>query len=102
MSARARSPATVVFVDQDGAETVVGRLGAGCADLPLVDALAQLQLAARRRGHRMRLRDATDDLRGLLDLVGLGDALGVEARREPEVGEVLGPDEVMEPGDPPV
>jgi hypothetical protein len=41
------------------------------ADLEVVDALARLQLAATRRGVRLRLRDPPPDLLDLLDLVGL-------------------------------
>ena len=49
-------------------------------DLALVDSLARVQLRARRRGERVRLRNVSDDLRGLLELVGLTDVLAVEAR----------------------
>ena len=101
MSASPAIPPTLVFVDDHGSERVVGRLDARRPDLALVDALARLQLVARRRGSRVRVRDPTADLRGLLALCGLSDALGVEVRREPEEREVLGPDEVMQPGDPP-
>jgi len=38
-----------------------------------LDALARLQLAARRRGCRVVLRHAGIDLLGLLDAAGLGD-----------------------------
>ncbi len=41
------------------------------ADLDAVDALARLQLAAARRGIRLRLRHPSSDLRDLLHLVGL-------------------------------
>jgi hypothetical protein len=40
-------------------------------DLSMVDCLARLQLAARRLGWAIVVRDAPDDLRGLLHLVGL-------------------------------
>jgi ABC-type transporter Mla MlaB component len=40
-------------------------------DLVTVDALARLQLAARRLGCAVRLRDASADLRGLLAFAGL-------------------------------
>jgi len=101
MGAYGHSPTTVLFVDPDGAEVIVGEVDATRPDLALVDALARLQLAAMRRGRRMRLRGVTTELRRLLDLVGLGGALGVEPGRQAEVGEVLGPDEVVEPGDAP-
>jgi hypothetical protein len=70
-------------------------------DLDLVDALARLQLMARRRGCSIQLRPS-DELRELLLLVGLSKALSVEARRETEEGKELGVEEVVQPGDPPV
>ena len=45
------------------------------ADAVALDALARLQLAARRRGCLVRLRHASDELRGLLALAGLRDVL---------------------------
>ena len=102
MSAPADSSTTVVFVVDDGTEVVVGSLDASRPDLALVDALARLQLAARHRGWLLRLRDVTVELRGLLELVGLADALGVEPGRKPELREQLAVDEVMQPRDPPV
>ncbi|MFJ9827489.1 STAS domain-containing protein [Streptomyces sp. NPDC101160] len=45
------------------------------AGLAAVDAVARLRLAARRRGHRLEFRGAGPELRGVLDLVGLGDLL---------------------------
>jgi ABC-type transporter Mla MlaB component len=36
-----------------------------------VDALARLQLGAKRRGCTVRLRNASDDLRGLVAFMGL-------------------------------
>jgi ABC-type transporter Mla MlaB component len=50
------------------------------ADAVTVDALARLQLAARRRGSLVRLRNASPELRGLVALMGLTDVL-VEAQR---------------------
>lgn len=44
-------------------------------DLSLVDALARMQLAARRMGWSIRLVDVDDELAGFLDLVGLRDVL---------------------------
>ncbi len=40
-----------------------------------VDALARLQLAARRHGCQVRLRNASDELLDLLDFMGLQDVL---------------------------
>ena len=45
------------------------------ADAVTVDALARLQLAARRHGCQVRLRGASDALRDLVALMGLGDVL---------------------------
>ena len=91
----------VVVVAEDGV-----RDAHDCADLGFVDALARLELAARRRGWSVRLRDTRDDLAGLLDLVGLTGASGapglaLQADREPEGWEQLGIQEVVPPGDAP-
>lgn len=76
-------------------------------DLGLVDALARLQVAARRLGCSVHLRQVSDELTGLLDLVGLGVAVGapelaLEARGEAEEREQLGVQEVVPLDDPPV
>ena len=44
-------------------------------DAVVVDALARLQLAARRVGCHVRLRNASEDLRALVGLMGLTDVL---------------------------
>ena len=44
-------------------------------DAVTVDALARLQLAARRHGCQVRLRHASTELRELLDFMGLRDVL---------------------------
>jgi len=44
-------------------------------DAVTVDALAQLQLAARRHGCQVRLRGASRELRDLLAFMGLADVL---------------------------
>jgi anti-anti-sigma regulatory factor len=56
----------------------------GTVSLATVEALARLQLAARRRGYELRLRGLSRELRALIELVGLTEVLGVEARRQPE------------------
>jgi hypothetical protein len=72
-----------------------------CADVLTVDALARLQLSARRHGRRLRVRHASDDLHDLIDLVGLREALGVEPRRQPEQREErVGVEEERELPDP--
>ncbi len=45
-------------------------------DLVAVNALARLQLTARRRAVRLRVRGAGRELRLLLDLVGLAELVG--------------------------
>ena len=54
------------------------------ADLGTVDALARLQLAARRSGLELRLRHVSDELLELITFVGLAEALGLEPRGEAE------------------
>jgi STAS domain len=53
-------------------------------DAVTVDALARLQLAARRYGCRVRLRGASPELCDVVSFMGLCDALRVEPRRKPE------------------
>ncbi|MEU0589268.1 STAS domain-containing protein [Streptomyces sp. NPDC006132] len=73
--------------------------GVGPPGLATVDLLARLQLAARRAGGRIRLRDPDPALRALLDLVGLRfEVEGQVEEREP----ALGVEEAVEPGDPAV
>ena len=91
----------VLIVDAETRE-VLGHVDARTSDLALVEALARVQLSARRRGSKVRLTNVSERLRGLLDLVGLADVLCIEARREPELAEELRVDEVVQPGDPPV
>jgi ABC-type transporter Mla MlaB component len=45
------------------------------ADAVAVEALARLQLAARRRGQRVVLGGASADLRALVELMGLTDVI---------------------------
>ncbi|MEU6391484.1 STAS domain-containing protein [Streptomyces sp. NPDC046939] len=84
--------------------------GVTSADLVTVDALARMQLAARRAGGRIRLRDPSPALALLLRMSGLADALGLEdgdgsggqplgdaEEGEPPLAEVQ---EAVETGDP--
>ena len=126
--ARTREPASIVFavdgaVDRKDVPALCARLrallesGAGdlvvCdverlarVDFAAVDALARLALTARRHGRQFRVRNASAELRCLLELVGL---LGVveletdsavdprgkaEQRKEPR-----GIEEEADPGD---
>jgi ABC-type transporter Mla MlaB component len=59
------SPATVAVCDVRGVEP----------DAVTVDALARLQLAARRHGCRVRLRHASPELVELVAFMGLSDVL---------------------------
>ena len=54
------------------------------ADLGIVDALARLQLVARRSGYEVAVTEAPADLLELIELAGLGEALGVEPLRKTE------------------
>lgn len=67
---------TVVMVADDGTEVTLERIDARRADLALIDALARLQLGARRRGAVLRVHHPSDELCALLELVGLADILG--------------------------
>jgi ABC-type transporter Mla MlaB component len=75
-------------------------------DVATVDALARLQLAARRSGCQIRLHRPCARLRGLLVLTGLAEAiplapsLPLQPRGEPEEREQpLGVEEEGDPGD---
>ena len=56
---------------------VRGDVGGVAADAVTVDALARLQLAARRQGCRVHLRNASDDLLELVAFMGLHDVLPI-------------------------
>jgi ABC-type transporter Mla MlaB component len=51
-------------------------------DAVTVDAIARLQLAARRSGCRIRLREASPALCELVDFMGLADVLCVQSSRD--------------------
>jgi anti-anti-sigma regulatory factor len=76
-------------------------------DAVTVDALARLQLTARRCGAGVSLRNVHVQLRALLALTGLADVVcrgyrsPLESRREAEEGKyALGVEEEADPGDP--
>ncbi|MFI8229581.1 STAS domain-containing protein [Streptomyces sp. NPDC085900] len=76
---------------------VIDVAGIGPPGLGAVDLLARLQLAARRAGGRIRLRDPAPSLHALLGLVGLRfEVEGQVEKREPP----LGVEEEVEPGEP--
>jgi hypothetical protein len=64
----ARAPTEIVVCDVRGAE----------ADVATVDALARLQLATRRAGRLLRLRNASAELLRLVAFMGLADVLPEE------------------------
>ena len=83
-----------------GSSEVVVAVDGLAADLALVDLLARLQLAAKRVGGTLVLRQPCEELRRLLDFVGLAEALPLEAVGQAEGGIQLGIQEVVQPGDP--
>jgi hypothetical protein len=71
------------------------------ADLGIVDALARLQLAARRSGYEVAVTCAPADVIELIELAGLREVLRVEPLRQVEQGEQgLGIEEERELPDP--
>ena len=76
------------------------------ADAVAVDALARLQLTARRLGCRLRLRHASQDLHELLAFTGLADVVAQPRLRLEPVGQAeereqrLGVEEEAERHDP--
>jgi hypothetical protein len=72
-------------------------------DAGSVDALARLELLAKRQGMELRLRKVSPELQALLGLCGLGEVLRVEVVRQPEEREErVGVEEERQLGDPPV
>jgi hypothetical protein len=70
-------------------------------DVVTVDALARLELAARRGGLQFRLQHASDQLRDLIAFAGLENVLRVEPRGQAEQGEQrVGVEEERELDDP--
>lgn len=71
--------------------------GIGPPGLAAVDVLARMQVAAKRAGGRIRLRDPDPALHALLGLVGLA----FEVEGQAEEGEPAGGvEEAVESGDP--
>jgi hypothetical protein len=78
-------------------------VGALPADGVALDALARLQLAARRAGLELELCNASPELCCLITFTGLEEVLCVEPGREAEEREErLGVEEERELGDPSV
>jgi hypothetical protein len=71
--------------------------------LAVIDQLARLQLALKRDGCELQLRNADDSVLGLIEFAGLAEVLRVEVERQPEEGEEpLGVEEKGQVGDKPV
>jgi ABC-type transporter Mla MlaB component len=62
-----------------GCELLLCEVGGIYADAVAVDALARLALAARRSHCEVRLRGASPELLGLVELIGLSGVLPCEA-----------------------
>ena len=97
-------PPGAILVDPDGPVVVCDVAALTRPDLAALDALARMQLTARRAGTRMQLRGASPTLVGLLALTGLQEVLpllgSVEPHRQPEQREQrLDVQERIDPGD---
>ncbi|MGH8884715.1 MAG: hypothetical protein ACRDYX_05990 [Egibacteraceae bacterium] len=97
----------MVLLVRGGVEVASWPLMAGARiDLSIIDELGRMQLAARRLGCAIRLRDACAELSELLDLVGLGEAvpcvagLRLQPGSQAEGSEQVGVEEVVVPDDP--
>jgi anti-anti-sigma regulatory factor len=95
-----------VLLEASGAEVVLCDVGALVdADAVAIDALARLQLTARRLGSRVCLCHASEELQKLLAFTGFADVCGLrlEPERQAEEREQpLGVEEERELDDPPV
>ena len=98
--------ATVVVVCGQSEVTSWPLRARGRPALTVVDDVARLQLAARRLGLSIRLRDASVEFSELLERLGLGEVvpriggLGIEVGGQAEHGEQVGVEEVVMPDDP--
>jgi anti-anti-sigma regulatory factor len=99
---------TRAALETEPADRLVCDVGAVVApDAVTVDALARIQLTARRLGRRVWLRHASPELEDLLALMGLSDAVpvseasGLEVKRYTEERKVRGGvEEEADPADP--
>jgi len=63
------------LLEQGGSDVAFCDVSGVGADAVTADALARLQLAARRHGYRVRLRNASAELLELLGFMGLSEVL---------------------------
>jgi len=89
--------ATIVLIRRGAEVGTWSLMGQPKVDLALVEEVARWQLAARRMGCTIQLRDAAPALIELLEFVGL-----VQGGGPPECGEQIGVEEAVESGDPAV
>jgi ABC-type transporter Mla MlaB component len=68
----------LVLLARAGADVAVCDLAGVAADAVSVDALARLQLAARRQACRIEFRHASAPLRELIAFMGLADVLALD------------------------
>lgn len=93
------------FLEAADAEVIVCDVGALVEpDASAIDALARMQLAARRLGRRICLSHASNELQDLIALMGLREVvpsgLPLQPGREPEHREkAFGVEEEADPGD---
>ena len=86
------TPGRRLFLQMSGPRpsTIAFDVGDVAADALAVEALARLQLVARRFGMEIRLCHASRELLDLIAFVGLSDVLRVEVEGEAEEREELG------------
>jgi ABC-type transporter Mla MlaB component len=63
------------WLEQSGADVALCDVSGIDRDVVTADALARMQLAARRHGRQIRLRNASSELLDLLGFMGLRDVL---------------------------
>lgn len=69
-----------MVLERSGAQLIVCDVGAVIdPDAATIDALARVQLTARRLGGRVHLRNACDPLRDLVTFMGMADVLPLSA-----------------------
>ena len=69
------------LLERTGATLALCDVNGVAADAVAVDALARLQLAARRRGAQVRLRGASQELVSLIAFLGLEDVVAEASPR---------------------
>jgi ABC-type transporter Mla MlaB component len=67
---------TCALLEAGGIEVLRCEIAGVAPDAIAVDALARLALGAHRRGCRVRLCGASEELRELVEFIGIADVLG--------------------------